>query len=216
MMIDFYMEANNEKIGQLEYYCSEKVKKQINLIYTKFSDETTYPDYFTLSSLSAYLNNNSLNQLFMDVTLTEEKYDAKFESKSISGKTNEQILDDLKFGKFASLTAPSKYNQILDYYFVTNLVRQISEDAALGGAHLTASAGGFHVKLNDSGGEKIESLAAHEFGHWINFPHTFELNRNLPLMINSTKGGSKENYMDYNIKRLSWYKVQLLTSDRKE
>lgn len=64
--------------------------------------------------------------------------------------------------------------------------------------------------------EKPEELASHEFGHWLNFPHPFESNKDINIVINQTVGGSKENFMDYNISTKSWYKLQLLNSDRTE
>jgi hypothetical protein len=179
------------------------------LIYTKFKDETSYPSYFTTSDLSDFVNTHSMNQLFIDFVFTEEKFDSNFITEYFKGLKNEKILSDLVGEKFG-VGKPLGYNTKKDYYFVTNLVRSQGEETGLGGVHYPGSNGGFHVKMMVETIEKPVELATHEFGHWINFPHTFERNNNVNVIINSTMGGTKENFMDYNVSRKSWFKVQLL------
>jgi hypothetical protein len=59
-----------------------------------------------------------------------------------------------------------------------------------------------------------QKIVAHELGRWMGLPHTFETSNEIPFIINASKGGTNHNFMDYNIRRKRWYKIQLIKTIR--
>lgn len=54
-------------------------------------------------------------------------------------------------------------------------------------------------------------LIAHELGHWLNLPEAFKARGNIIAIISiNNEGDTKHNFMDYNIRRKRWYKIQLI------
>ena len=88
----------------------------------------------------------------------------------------------------------------------------------VGGFHNVGGIGGVRLQLNDKSkyNETEEELNAHELGHWLGLPHVYEGNKVKGLhVIQFTKaktapGQSIDNFMDYNLKRKSWFKNQLI------
>jgi hypothetical protein len=221
MLIDFHIESTGEKVGQLEYFCAEKITKKVNLIYTKFDGETSYPNYFSDESLKSYLNTKSMNQLFLNFEIVSTYFASRNKSEYYQGRSSEFILSIFDYEYFLNPAIIKNAGE--DYFYVTNLIRMKTEGEALGGVHNLGKSGGFQVKVEDLGGQSSEELTAHEFGHWINIPHTFEDKdkdgiKKIPVLpfiiIHPTQGESKENFMDYNIQRKSWFKLQLLNYNR--
>ncbi|WP_375604864.1 hypothetical protein [Flavobacterium davisii] len=226
ILIEVFVKETKEKVGLIEYYCAETIKKNIHLIYVKFNDDITYPSPFTNQSLQYYLNTHSHNQFFIKYTVDSENFNINQTKTTFSttySSTNDILkgLDGFKFpGVDRSQFDPPNYDKANDYYYVTSLVREkasVSNDESsqfLGGAHFTGGVGGFHVKATSSIGETQEELAAHEFGHWLRLPHTFESNGWLNIILDSKLSNTKHNFMDYQINRKTWFKIQLLNTER--
>jgi hypothetical protein len=219
MSIKIFISSTREKVGMLKYYCADKKTKTVKLIYTKFKDESSFPSYLTPNGLSQFLNNNSLNQFFLNVTVDSIHFTSKrYEVAIMNNWGNTQIIDSLnseKFGVKHGVTPPG-YSITDDYFYITNLERLGSTPGThLGGFHWPGSPGGVQVKyIATQYNESAEELTAHELGHWLGLPHTFEKNTHVTLIVEPTQGGTKDNFMDYNVKRKKWLKIQLLNYAR--
>jgi hypothetical protein len=208
MHIQVYLPSINKNIGLLEYYCKPKVPRCAQLIYVKFADEINYPQLNHVS-LETYLNTFSMNKLFLNIFIDTVKLESSYSKSYFTGKSKEFVLGMLISEKNMKFGFPSENENKVenDFYFITNLDRGGSP-----GAHLTGDAGGFQAKwLGSPYNETQEEITAHEFGHWQGLPHTFEINRNATFnLIVAPKGSTKSNFMDYNIQRRNWFKIQLL------
>ncbi|OWP74099.1 zinc metalloprotease, partial [Flavobacterium oreochromis] len=234
ILIEVFVKETNENVGIIEYYCSEPIKKQIHLIYTKFKDDKTYPAPFTNFELQNFLNKSSHNQLFIEYVVQSENFEVNEERMIfVNGKNStNDFFYGLKREKFPKVEKDSEvpeYDYKKDYYFVTDIekAKTTNEDGSagsyLGGAHWIGSNGGIHLKTKSPIGETQIELAAHEFGHWIGLPHTFEekdnygnvIKKTLPFItIHNSQGESKFNFMDYQVNRKTWFKIQLLNNER--
>lgn len=72
----------------------------------------------------------------------------------------------------------------------------------------------FNVTINDQYGSTYKDMTAHELGHWLGFYHPFKEPNNPTLLhriigTQNNLGQTQNNFMDYNIKRKSWFKYQL-------
>ncbi|QKG81016.1 hypothetical protein [Tenuifilum thalassicum] len=215
MSIGIYIASTREKVGLLKYYCAEKVTKTIKLIYTKFKDESNFPSYITPTGLSQFLNNNSLNQFFLNIIVDSVHFTSKrYKVATMNGWSNTQIIDSLNYEKFGVINGatPAGYSIKDDYFYITNLVRPGSIPGTyLGGFHNVKRPGGVQVRyITTPYNESAEELTAHELGHWLGLPHTFEKNAQVPVIVEPTQGRTKDNFMDYNVKRKKWFKIQLL------
>ncbi|OWP84400.1 hypothetical protein BWK59_05595 [Flavobacterium davisii] len=234
ILIEVFVKETKEKVGLIEYYCAETIKKNIHLIYVKFNDDTTYPSPYTNYELQNFLNNLSHNQLFIEYTIDSENFEVNENRATFVNSiySTEDIFYGLKLKKFPtierSIDVPN-YNNKKDYYFVTDIekAKTTNDDGSpgsyLGGAHWIGSNGGVHLKAKSSIGETQVELDAHEFGHWIGLPHTFEekypngsvkQKPNPFITIHSNQGESKYNFMDYQVNRKTWFKMQLLNTNR--
>jgi hypothetical protein len=256
----------NKKIGLIECFCKNVVKKAVTLIYVRFSPKSTYPVY-DYKKLENYLNNYSFNQLFVSFELDTvhldafvdtnavwykklDAYDKKLAksaySRDITSLAN--INDDFIFdylnlhmsGEYIkridyNIEIPvdkNRYKRILDnsgdYYFITDINKCDSTYlngnyfyTTIGGFHNPGERGGVHLQVTKlEYGQILEELDAHEFGHWLGLQHVYEDNTDYidcqsTTVIRFTKsksnpGQSIDNFMDYNIKRKSWFKNQLI------
>jgi hypothetical protein len=221
--IDVMMQSTRKPIGRLEYYSADARQKSVKLIYVKFSNESDYPNYVTGSRVQNYLNAQSHNQLFINYTIDDTtRISLNMKTSYFSGNraTSEAIMTVL----YDSIIGNGRVQvpgQTYDYYFITNL--DITRpDGKLGGAHYPGSKGGFSVRNFSNIGETNEEFIAHELGHWLNLPHTFESyadNPNIPVInptdprITGGRGATEnagDNFMDYNLRRKRWFKVQLI------
>jgi hypothetical protein len=219
MSIKVCIFSTREKVGLLKYYCAEKIIKEVRLIYTKFKDEKSYPSYLTPNGLSQFINYNSLNQFFLTINIDSVHFvSKKYNVEDMSNWTTKQIIDSLNIENFG-VKSPNEYainGRKKDYFYITNMERPGSTPGTyLGGFHWTGSPGGVQVKyISTQYNESAEEMTTHEFGHWLGLPHTFEKNTNVPVIIEQTKGATKDNFMDYNVKRKKWLNIQLIKYDR--
>jgi len=221
-----YLPSIGKKIGLIEYYCREKIIRNVHLIYVKFKDETRYPDYLDYNKLQAYLNTYAMNQLFLNIivdtvnvnlSLTKKRLYEKVDSimkVNKSGDFNQKIyiilIREIYNQKRLVETSPTD-----DIYLITNLER-----GDTGGFHGVGVRGGLQLKCNRSAiGETPEELTAHELGHWLGLPHTFRVNsvtgkvQDFPkgfTWITEKEGETWDNFMDYNVRRKTWFRFQLL------
>ncbi|NLD47254.1 MAG: hypothetical protein GX660_08645, partial [Clostridiaceae bacterium] len=216
MHINVLIRSTREKVGMLEFYCAKKIDKEVELIYTMFSDETNYPSYLTDQVLSTFLTTNSMNQLFLNFTVSSTQYSCTtYTTTQMQGLTNQQIIDNLNNDKYGR-TTPTGYSSTKDYFYLTNLdIPSLNNpNAYLGGFHKVGYPGGVQVKFRTTPyHETAEAATAHEFGHWLGLPHTWD-SRGLVPVIHPNEGGTKDNFMDYKINRKKWLKVQLLNYTR--
>jgi uncharacterized protein (UPF0147 family) len=215
LVINVYAKGTEYKSGKIEYYCAQQINKRIHLIYTRFIGETSYPNPFTAAHLQTYLNSSALNQFFINVQIDQEQFEVNVERARFLTNiiTSTALFYQLLNRRY---TEPdlAAFSTTRDFYFVTNIEQKMpGTENYLGGAHLNGSPGGLQVKNKSEKNETDEELAAHEFGHWIGLPHTFESNPNIPL-INTTHGATKSNFMDYNVNRKTWFKVHLTNTNR--
>ncbi|MFK7061586.1 fibronectin type III domain-containing protein, partial [Flavobacterium oreochromis] len=237
MFIECKIKESKEKVGQIEYYCALPVRKSIRLIYTKFSDETNFPNPYSDLDLQNFLNNNSHNQLFIEYTVTNENLDITTSTKStfMNGKnTMEALYLGLLNLKYGTPTGPVLNQNYLppgiddanDFYFITNLEKEkFAADGStslgfIGGGHFRSTNGGLFLKTPSSAyNETSLETDSHEFGHWVGLPHTFEekdangsvIPKPQPFFtVHTNEGDSQHNFMDYKIKRKTFFKIQLL------
>lgn len=103
-----------------------------------------------------------------------------------------------------------------DFYYVTNLEIEVesnnSDKKSFKGAfHALNEPGGVQLKVNSS---KSNSAAAHEFGHWLGLTHTFkEEGKNNDVIVDS-RGGTGNNFMDYEVTRTNWVISQIFKTKK--
>jgi hypothetical protein len=221
MFIDVIIGETREIVGQIEYYSAIPIKRKIALIYTKFANSSSnIPTNIDSNILTDFLNTQSMNQLFVEFTSVDTlHFYCTLKESDLEKYTNpDSVL--IKLNKDAIKNHGNKFASILndiykdiDFYFITNLDIQLSGNNYLSGAHFTGKKGGFSVK-NHSANETDYEIMAHELGHWLGLPHTFEKSNKIPFIINASKSGTTHNFMDYNIKRKRWFKIQLMNSIR--
>jgi len=222
MFIDVMVQSTREKVGLLEYYCATTKVKKVILIYTKFKDESNFPTYLSPSTLQSYMNSNCMNQWFLEFQI--DTVHLEFRNRTITqfaGYKTNLIIDSLKIKKFGTKHTVPNYDVNTDYFFITSLeIPSAGTDVWKGGFHYTDQNGGVQVKYRKTTyGETAEELTAHEFGHWLAMPHTWEPGGTLSFAIIGsappTAGGlTKDNFMDYNVRRKKWLKIQLLSYRR--
>lgn len=215
LVINVYAKGTEYKSGKIEYYCAQQINKRVHLIYTRFMGETTYPSPFTAAQLQTYLNGSALNQFFINVQVDQEQFEVNAERvRFLTNITTSTGLFYQLLNRRYNERDLAAFSSTRDFYFVTNIEQRMpGTENYLGGAHLNGSPGGLQVKNKSERNETDAELAAHEFGHWIGLPHTFENNINIPL-INTTHGATKNNFMDYNVNRKTWFKVHLTNTNR--
>jgi hypothetical protein len=214
MLIDVLVGETREIVGQIECYSAKIEFKTLTLIFVQFKDDATYPNYVTSLGVQNYLNTQSLNQLFVNCSV-DEKYatvnlnKSYFSGNNANTSTIMAVLEDSIFNNKVKMDNNNSH----DYYCITNLDITMPDGKKLGGAHWKGKRGGYSVKNYSTIGETNEELIAHELGHWLGLPHTFESDNKMPV-INSNEGGTNHNFMDYNIRRKRWYKIQLINIKR--
>jgi hypothetical protein len=214
MKIFVYVQSTHEKIGQIEYFCAQKKVKKVTLIYTKFMDENSFPSYFTPESLEQYNNNNSMNQLFLDIEIDTFQFKSTYSTSDLIGWTNKNIIDSLNIDFFGN-KEPANFSKSHDYFYITNLDIKKPNGNYLGGFHYTGGQGGVQVKFRNSAiGESAEEMTTHEFGHWLGLPHTWNKNAYIKVEVQSSESLTKDNFMDYYVLRKKWLKLQLLNYRR--
>ncbi len=215
MKIIAYLPSTGEQVGMMEYYCAEREKKEVDLIFVKFSDEKVYPNYLVTSTLETFLEDQSMNQLFLDFDFIEWKHNSALTTTKVQKWNKQQILDSLNKEYFKGKNLIN-YGNNKNYYYVTNLVIKTSSSSNLGAFHYTGDPGGVQMKYQTTAhGETAEEAAAHEFGHWLGLPHTWGTSKNVRVIVNTTQGGTQDNFMDYKIRRKKWFKHQLLKHNHK-
>jgi len=202
-----YFPSINKKVGNLEYYCQSRVSRKVHLIYVKFKDESTYPT-LNYVDLQSYLNSLSMNQLFVNVLIDTVHFSSSFETSFFTSKTSYLLYSYLVNEKYGASGLPN--NSVTDdYYFLTNLDR-----GSVGGFHNLGEAGGIQTRWKGSDyGETQEEITAHEFGHWLGLMHTFpkeDGSADPGQIIIGPVAKTRGNFMDYNIRRKSWFKFQFL------
>ena len=210
--INAYVSATREKVGKMEFYCADRVNKRVKLIYVKYSDESSYPSYLNAATFETFLDDQVMNQLFLDYTILVDSIASNYTTSQMQKWTKQEILDSLNI-EYHGTDNPAGYGGSDDYFYITNLsVPGSKPNTYLGAFHTIGAPGGVQCKYRTStSGETAQEAAAHEFGHWLGMPHTFESNQRMGrIVINSTVAGTRDNYMDYNIRRKKWFRRQLL------
>ncbi|MCF6352193.1 MAG: hypothetical protein L3J06_04190, partial [Cyclobacteriaceae bacterium] len=216
MKIYAYLLSTGEKVGMMEYYCADRIKKTVNLIYVQFSNENEEPESLDTSvgTFETYLEDQSMNQLFLDFDVNSYHHQSRFNTEDLKGISQEQILDSLNVEYFGNIDPPAKYGTELDYFYVTNLDIKKTESTYLAAFHWVNAPGGVQVKFRSStSGESRHGAATHEFGHWLGLPHTFEIGKGKytsKKLVDGTQGATSDNFMDYKVQRKKWFKFQLL------
>lgn len=218
MHINIIVQPSGEKVGMFEYYCAIPVKKEVTLFIVKFKDQTTYPvDTLSQDALDIFLNINSLNQLFVNTTINIKTIRPPHTIKQI---TDAAIQEGEGFPTYILKTLNdanpvvkknSPFNGTHDYYYITSLTIPVTNNP-------TKRHGGFHIRGNCGGAQLLGNVnqiegatTAHELGHWLSFPDSFNSTEQIPVIADQSK---TNNYMDYfNIKK-TWVKIQLLNSNR--
>ena len=185
------------------------MNKKLQIVFVKWGNDNYRK--IDIKEMENYLKNKSLNQLFINIdvninnldlnnvadkTFTQniDKLISNYTSSNIEGK---QLLDLLleKYDK--------NYEKLqnTDIFFI--LIKNIflSDDNELGGYHYIGKIGGVLFNHDSSPHENI----AHELGHWLGLEHTWK--EGTPETI--PKGQTQNNFMDYFIKRKSWFEFQL-------
>ena len=199
----------NKIIGKLKVYCYKPMNKKLQIVFVKWGNDNYRK--IDIKEMENYLKNKSLNQLFINIdvninnldlnnvadkTFTQniDKLISNYTSSNIEGK---QLLDLLleKYDK--------NYEKLqnTDIFFILNKNIFLSDDNELGGYHYIGKIGGVLFNHDSSPHENI----AHELGHWLGLEHTWK--EGTPETI--PKGQTQNNFMDYFIKRKSWFEFQL-------
>ena len=199
----------NKIIGKLKVYCYKPMNKKLQIVFVKWGDDNYRK--IDIKEMENYLKNKSLNQLFINIdvninnldlnnvadkTFTQniDKLISNYTSSNIEGK---QLLDLLleKYDK--------NYEKLqnTDIFFILNKNIFLSDDNELGGYHYIGKTGGVLFNHDSSPHENI----AHELGYWLGLEHTWK--EGTPETI--PKGQTQNNFMDYFIKRKSWFEFQL-------
>jgi hypothetical protein len=201
--IEAIIPGMEKQVGLVEYYCRKIYERNVELIYVRFKDESSFPTLDPVN-LERYLQNNSLNQLFLETRIVDTLHLYIDEEKTVwEAKVNMQLLQNLttkkilKFGYWADTGNEIKNN----YYFITDLDRGTNP-----GAHYPSKAGGFQARISSN--DPPEEITAHEFGHWQGLPDTHNSRENIPVIAGEKH--ARLNFMNYTTPRRSWFKIQLI------
>ena len=199
----------NKIIGKLKVYCYKPMNKKLQIVFVKWGDDNYRK--IDIKEMENYLKNKSLNQLFINIDVNINNLDLN----NVADKTFTQNIDKL----ISNYTSPNiegkqlldllleKYDknyeklQNTDIFFILNKNISLSDDNELGGYHYIGGIGGVLFNHDSSPHENI----AHELGHWLGLEHTWK--EGTPKTI--PKGQTQNNFMDYFIKRKSWFEFQL-------
>ena len=155
------------------------------------------------------MQNKSLNQLFLNINIPPSLKIDLSNNHQLSNQLNELIenfQDANKEGAKMLDIFYDEYNKIKtidsdDVLFMVNKNIKSIKDDERGGFHKTGGIGGVILKSSLDSAEAI----AHELGHWLDLRHTKD--EGTPTSIPESQ--TQNNFMDYNIKRKSWFRHQL-------
>jgi len=204
-----------EKAGAFEYFSAEAIPKDIDIIVTKFSDEDDFPKYHETGyiSLQDFLNEQSMNQLFLNFNVNQNEFESKYSKEEIEDMGKTEILLLLTEEYFGT-KYPEEYGADKDFFFITNLEKEkgVGTNKYTGAFHRISNYGGVHMDNTKTYSGDFFRSTSHELGHFIGLPHTFKDNPNAKVhkIVNPTEGYTGNNYMDYFIQRNNWFKFQLL------
>jgi hypothetical protein len=204
LFINAYIPAIDQTVGAIEYYCKEKVSKEIKLVYVKCADETSYPD-LSHEELQNYLNTKALSQLFLDITIDAVQMISQQERSVFESHSNQYALNVLLGERYGELQVPVS-EAADEVYFITKI-----DQGSKPGLHFRGKKGGIQFKkpVNSPVGEF--DITAHELGHWLGFIDTWNEAEEPPFdFIIAPEGETNDNFMDYVSYRKTWFKVQLL------
>ena len=146
-------------------------------------------------------------------------------SEFLGSLTKLNPKDATWINKIGSLQKESfKYNQKQtengsgELFFLTKIQKIQGANRYVGGFHSTGENGGALYTTTESFDKRYDQFA-HEFGHWVGLPHAFrkqpdkseeEKSSTAVAFIVKLMKDTKNNYMDYDITRKSWTKLQLI------
>ena len=198
----------NKIIGKLKIYSYPIINKNVQLVYIKWNNTDNHFD-INEKELEKYLQNKSLNQLFLNINIPPSLKIDLSNNHQLSNQLNELIenfQDANKEGAKMLDIFYDEYNKIKtidsdDVLFMVNKNIKSIKDDERGGFHKTGGIGGVILKSSLDSAEAI----AHELGHWLDLRHTKD--EGTPTSIPESQ--TQNNFMDYNIKRKSWFRHQL-------
>ena len=198
----------NKIIGKLKIYSYPIINKNVQLVYIKWNNTDNHFD-INEKELEKYLQNKSLNQLFLNINIPPSLKIDLSNNHQLSNQLNELIenfQDANKEGAKMLDIFYDEYNKIKtidsdDVLFMVNKNIKSIKDDETGGFHKTGGIGGVILKSSLDSAEAI----AHELGHWLDLRHTKD--EGTPTSIPESQ--TQNNFMDYNIKRKSWFRHQL-------
>ena len=129
----------NKKIGLIECYCTEMIKKQIDLISVRFDSKSSYPTV-NVSELKKYLNEHAFNQLFidLDISLFEWNLDKDLYLNNpvylrLDDKEKRKFKEEycLTENSFVTMEDGDVYNKLSEFHNPFSTFLQIQQDLAL-------------------------------------------------------------------------------------
>ncbi|WKS95935.1 hypothetical protein [Riemerella columbina] len=198
----------NKVIGKVKLYCYPVEEKKLQLIYVKWGKD----NYRNVSDnqIFNFLKTKSMNQLFFNF-IDKPTYKMDLSKNEKLGKQLDSLLTNYKNtskegAELLTLLKQEyqKENTIIDgedYFFIINRSVTLPDGGELGGFHYTGNEGGVLFKYKDP----ADDATAHEMGHWLGLEHTWK--EGTPIKIPQSQ--TQNNFMDYNIKRKSWFEYQM-------